>query len=79
MKKNDWGIEITKVGHGFLIKDNNGNRTVIEEKEGNEIAAAEELLWWIIDFFNLRGNKYDQERLAIIRETGNKYIPEKEA
>ncbi len=40
MKKSDQGIEITKVENGFLIKDNEGNRTVVEEKDGDKFRSG---------------------------------------
>ncbi len=73
MKKTDFGIEIVHVANGFIIKDNEGNTSVIKSEEDNEISAAEELLWKIIDFFDLRRSRYNRERIRIVREVGDKY------
>lgn len=76
MKKSDWGIEVIRIRNGFTIKDNEGNVIVVEEKEDDEIAAAEELLWQIIEFFDLRGDRHARERVKVIREVGDKYEPQ---
>lgn len=76
MKKRDWGLEIRKVKDGFIIKDSNGDETVAKESEDDEISAAEDLLHQIIEFFGLRGNRYDRERIRVVREVGNKYTPQ---
>lgn len=76
MKKSDWGIEITRVENGFLIKDNEGSRTVVEAKADDDLEAAEQLLQHVLEFFNLEGkSRYDRERLAMIRQVGDKYAP----
>lgn len=77
MKKNDRGLEIIKVENGFSIKDNEGKITVVEEKDGDELAAAEALLWAILEFFNLNGTKHDRERIAVIRKIGERYTLKK--
>jgi len=75
MKKKDWGVEITKVDNGFLIVDNEGKRTVVEEKEDDELSAGEKLLWEIIHFFNLRPSRHERECIRVVREVGDKYTP----
>lgn len=77
MRKSDLGVEITRVENGFSIKDNEGKITVVEEKDGDELSCAENLLWEILNFFDLVGNKYDRERLVITRKAGEKYTPKK--
>ena len=77
MKKSDWGIEIIKTNNGFLIKDNSGEVTVIEENSDNNSKAAEELLWSVIEFFNLRGSRYEKNRVLVTIEVGDKYQAEK--
>lgn len=78
MKKSDWGIEITKAQNGFSIKDNQGNITVVEEKENGGPSAAEALLQHIIEFFSLERGRYDRERISVIRQAGDKYEPQKD-
>lgn len=68
MRKDDWGIEILFADDGFVIRDNEGKRYPIQSDEIDELKAGEELLWFILDFFNLRGSKHDEERLKVIRE-----------
>ncbi len=77
MKKGDWGIEILKVENGYLLKDNEGKQLVVET-EDDELATTEKLLWEIVNFFNLSGNKYDRERILITRKTGERYTPQKD-
>jgi len=78
MKKSDWGVEITKVSNGFSIKDQQGNITVIQEDEDDELSSAEKLLWQIIKFFDLAGDRYARDSIAIIRVAGRKYEPQED-
>lgn len=76
MKKSDCGLEIRKVEDGFIIKDNEGNETLATKSEHDELAAAEDLLNQIISYFDLRGSKYDRERIWVVRKIGEKYTPQ---
>lgn len=78
MRKSEWGIEIKRVANGFSIKNNDGEVTVIEEKDDDVVPAAEALLWHVIEFFNLGGTRYDKERVRVVREPGDKYEPPQE-
>jgi len=74
MKKSDWGLEIRCVQDGFIVKDNEGLEYPFQEKEeGNEVDVALDLLRFIIEFFNLRGSRYDRRRVLVIEEVGDKY------
>ena len=75
MKKNDWGLEIRKIQDGFVIKDNEGNETIATAND--ELSASDDLLNQIINFFSLRGGRYDRERIRVIREVGDKYTLQK--
>lgn len=70
-----YGIEIEKVGNGYIIKDLFEDETgprmfVVEEFDGEypELTAGQKLLWYIIDHFNLQGTKHDPVRLKAILE-----------
>jgi hypothetical protein len=76
MKKSDQGIEIIKASNGFSIKDQDGNITVIQEDENDELSSTEKLLWHIIEFFGLAGDRYARESIAVIRVAGRKYEPQ---
>lgn len=78
MKKSDHGLEIRRVTRGFVIKDNEGNETVAKENESEGLSVAEDLLNEIIEFFGLRGGRYDRERIRVVREVGDKYTPQKD-
>lgn len=75
MKRSDFGVEIVKVENGFLIRNNEGIRVVIEEVEGDEMAAGEKLIWELMEFFGLRNDDFARERVAIVREAGDEYTP----
>ena len=38
---------------------------VVEEEDDNTASAAVNLLWKVVEYFALRGNKYDKERVSI--------------
>ena len=61
----------------FSMKDNTGSITVVKEREGDELAVVEELLQEVITFFGLEGDKFDRSRIAVIRQVGHKYTPQK--
>ena len=77
MKKSDVGLEIIQVKNGFLIKDNEGELTVVEEEADDELSVAEKMLWGVVNFFNLGGDKYDMERIFVVRKIGENYVPQK--
>lgn len=78
MKKGSWGLEIRKVENGFVIKDSEGSETIAEETRDGELSAAEDLLNQVIEFFGLRGSRYDRERIRVVKEVGDKYEPLKD-
>ncbi len=76
---NDHWIRIIRVRNGFVLESPNEDdssdiyKTVIEEKEDDELSAGQELLWDIMDCFGLGGSRHDAQRLTITREKGDKY------
>ena len=36
MKKSEWGVEIVRIDNGFLIKDNEGKITVVEDRDNDD-------------------------------------------
>jgi len=63
-----WQLLITRVENGYYIKAPNEQPYVIQENEKDELKDHEELLWYIMEYFNFGGSKHDLERLRIIRE-----------
>lgn len=78
MRKSDTGLEIRKIVNGFIIKDSEENESVVREKEDDELPATEDLLDEIIEFFGLRGSRYDREGIRVVREVGDKYTLQKD-
>ena len=76
-------MEITKVDNGFIVKGDEFkedphpvNISVFQYKDGGDVGvleAAQEMLWFIIDHFGLGGNRYDEKRLVVKFEKGDKY------
>jgi hypothetical protein len=84
LKQSDWACEIIVVNNGYKLKytDPESSRIledVIEEVDEDELKAGEKLLWWLIDYFALRGGRYDAERLTVTREPGDKYVKPKKS
>ena len=76
----EWVMTIRRVANGFCVEyvdresDNPTlDESVIEDNEDDALKSGEELLWEVANYFGLLGNKYDAERLHIIREPGEKY------
>jgi len=59
-----WNIEINKVGNGYILKDNEGTRTVIEEKD-DEKEGMTALLNFISEYFGFQHDKFGSENLNI--------------
>ncbi len=78
MKKSDHGVEVIKVDNGFTIRDSAGNITIVEETDNDELRVGEKLLWTLIEFFNLGGNEFGRECIAVIRTVGDEYTLQKD-
>jgi hypothetical protein len=77
-----WGLTIRRVANGYVLEDIEAadpedptlaEERVIAEKEDDELAAGEAVLWEVANYFGMLGSKYDQERLTITREPGEKH------
>jgi len=68
MNANDWGVEICHAEGGYTVKDNEGVRYAISGED-----ADIDLLWFLIDFFNMRPSRYSRERIYVDKEVGDKY------
>jgi len=83
MKLTDWAVEITRIRNGYVCKYpdayNDGpehlETEVFSDSDDDELKSGEDLLWWIIEHFNLGGSKWDKERLRVTREPGSDYEP----
>jgi len=80
MKLADWGVEITRVGNGYVCRfpdqeaeEPRWETEVVADMDEDPLKAGEELLWWIMNYFSLGGSKHDAERLTIRREPGDKH------
>ena len=79
MKLNDFAVEITRVGNGYICRfprdegDPGWAAEVITDDEIDELKSGEGLLWWIIDYFSIGGSRHDAQRLRIKREPGDKH------
>jgi len=71
-KDKDWYLKITRVLNGYVLEGDSGEdfiqKTVIEDKEEDELSSHEKLLWEVMEYFNLGGTKHDKERIKVVRE-----------
>lgn len=75
-------LQITRGGNGFKLdwweEDDTGDIShmeVLQDDEDDEMKSGEELLWRIMNYFDLGGSKFDKKRLNINRVRGEKYEP----
>jgi hypothetical protein len=72
-----WSCHIERAENGYIVSypsDDDENRIiphVIEEADNDDLMASEALLWWLMDYFNFGGSKYDPVRLKVVREHQN--------
>lgn len=72
-------LRIERVANGFILKSLGETEEyyidteVIADAEDDELSAGQELLWRVVDYFNLGGSRHDAQRLTITREKGDKY------
>jgi len=79
LDRDDWWLIIHSVEDGYVLETNEGDLFAIgSTKDEMEMTENENLLWEIIDYFDMRPSRYERERLAVIREIGDKYIPQKD-
>ena len=70
----EWILNIDKVENGYLLHKEDNEKTeyyVIEENEDDELYAPEQLLWFVLEYFDELGSKHDKKRLRIVREKNN--------
>ena len=70
-----WSLTITKAENGYVLSHQEDptegselvtRYTVVEEKaESSEVICTRDLLWEVVDYFNLAGSKHDTERISI--------------
>ena len=75
--KEAWELNIRSEPSCYVLRGNidGVNQTwTIEEDENDDLKMQERLLWEVIDFFNMRGTRYDKERITIVRKRGDKYM-----
>jgi hypothetical protein len=68
-----WDLHIVRAQNGYILTDQDGRDSVIEEDEQDELKAHEHLLWQIMEYFAFEGSRHDKERIRVIREKGDKY------
>jgi len=62
-----WSLTITRIDNGYMLHGSDYD-SVIEDVESDPLRSGEELLWNVMDYFDLRGSKHDPERLRVVRE-----------
>lgn len=77
-----WEITITAADNGYIVswKEESeyeqdfivSHQEVFAENENDELMAIEQVLWFILDYFNELGTKHSPVRLKIIREENEK-------
>ena len=65
----DYSLIIIKVENGYVLKGND-NTFVIENKDldDKETFTGRDLLFFVRDYFDLRGSKHDKYRLNVVIE-----------
>jgi len=79
----DWEVVITRTENGFVaeylgeLEGDEGvvvtKRVVFEETGEDSLEGMEKLLWFLLNFFDKWGGRYDKERLRVARVPGDKY------
>ena len=74
-----YGLNIERVSNGFVVSGNGTNEALPEIVVFQELGTednkehAVQLLDYIIDYFDLRGSRYDGQRIFVSIEAGDKY------
>lgn len=82
----DYTLSIRRVDDGYILQYRNPEwdyeenpdvpgliERVVADSDLDELSSGQELLWRVMDYFSLGGDRYDKERLTITRERGDKY------
>lgn len=74
-------INIKRITNGFILSweeeyaDDSGKtftqQEVIEDSDKDDLKSGEELLWRIMEYFNLGGSKHDEQRITVERTKKN--------
>ena len=62
-----WSLTITRIDNGYTLIGHDIN-CVVEDDDEDELISHEQLLWYIMEYFNFGGSKHDSERIRIVRE-----------
>jgi hypothetical protein len=68
LRDEKWQMKIIRAQNGYTIEFLDDSPYAIQENENDRLKEHEELLWYIMDYFNFQGSKHDLERLRIVRE-----------
>ena len=75
-------LQIIRGDNGFKldwwVEDDTGDIShmeVIQDDEDDEMKSGEQLLWFVMEHFDLGGSKFDKKRLSIKRVRGDHYEP----
>jgi len=70
MKHSEWACEISLVANGYTIRYPGEKswvtRVMADGKD--ELSSTEELLWWVLEYYDKIGSKHDDQRLRVCRE-----------
>ena len=74
MPKEEWKLEIRKADNGYILTGKFGDSDMVSEmlieEDDDELSAIEDVLWGVLDYFGCVGNKWDEEKIGIIRQKG---------
>lgn len=73
LDKDSWWMVIHCSGDGYIVETNDGLVFPIVNEDG-QLATNEEMLWEIIDYFNMNSSRFEREQISIIKEVGDKYF-----
>jgi hypothetical protein len=72
-------LTITRANNGFILEFDDDEKfpvaETIQDDESDEMKSGEQLLWFVIEHFDLGGSKFDKKRLSIKRVRGDHYEP----
>ena len=66
----EWSLNISRCENGSLLikeSDEKLDHYVIQETDGDDLKAGEELLWAVMEYFDFRESKHNFKRLTIVR------------
>ena len=80
LNSEDYGVIIRYVENGFIAQDNEGNWYVFknskqDEEEGSYIDSMQDLIYFLLEYFNINPTRYAKRRLFPHIEVGDKYKP----